>query len=155
MTKDISLGAFLCALGLSGIYLTAQVKSSTFTDDPGPHLFPYFACAILILCGLGMAFSARSRGPREPDAQDAYMTQAEVARGALLIGLFIFYGLALWLVGFHVATPIMTFAFYACIAGRERFSVLRGAIYSAAVYGALYLLFITFLQSYLPEGQVF
>jgi hypothetical protein len=155
MTKDISLGAFLCALGLAGIYLTAQVPTSTFTDDPGPHLFPFFSCAILILCGFGMAITARGREVRGQDSQEPFMTPTEVARSALLIGLLVLYGLSLWLVGFHIATPIMTFAFYACIAGRERLSVLRGAIYTAAVYGALYLLFITFLHSYLPEGQVF
>ena len=80
------------------------------------------------------------------------MTAVEVRRSAQLMGIFAIYGLALWLVGFDIATLVMTFVFYAAIAGRERFSVWRGIIYALATYGALYLLFVIFLQSYLPEG---
>lgn len=152
MTRDYTLAAFLIGIGLVAALLTMQVPSSTFTDDPGPHLFPYFASAILVLCGVGIAATARSRAGRDDPIAASFMTRAEVRRSALLMGVFVFYGFALWLVGFHIATLVMTFVFYAAIAGRERFSLWRGLVFTLAVYGGLYLLFITFLQSYLPEG---
>jgi len=155
MTRDYTLAAFLIGIGLVAALLTMQVPSSTFTDDPGPHLFPYFACAILILCGVGIAVTARSRAGRDDPLEGGFMTRSEVRRSALLMGVFVVYGIALWLVGFHIATLVMTFVFYAAIAGRDRFSLWRGLVFTLAVYGGLYVLFITFLQSYLPEGVLF
>lgn len=154
MTRDTFLGAFTVLLGVAGAYLTAQVPSSTFTDDPGPHLFPYFACAMLVICGCGIVATGLRRAGAGGRAE-SFMSPVEWARSAILLGVFALYGLALWLVGFHLATPFMTFVFYAAIAGRAKFSLWRGALYALITYGALYLLFVWFLRSYLPEGILF
>ena len=154
MTRDTFLGAFTILVGVAGALLTAQVPSSTFTDDPGPHLFPYFACAMLVLCGCGIVATGFRRAGVASQAE-GFMSPGDWARSAILMGVFALYGIALWLVGFHLATPIMTFVFYAAIAGRQKVSLWRGALYALLTYGALYLLFVWFLRSYLPEGLLF
>jgi len=152
MSKDIYLGISTAAIGIGGAMVTAQVPSSTFTDDPGPHLFPYFACAMLFLCGCGIAVTGLRRANV---AAETYLRPAEWGRAAILMAVFALYGIALWLVGFHLATPFMTFVFYAAIAGPRKISLWRGALYALVTYAALYLLFFWFLRSYLPEGILF
>ena len=42
MKNDKHLGLIILALGITGILLTMQIPVKTFTDDPGPRVFPYF-----------------------------------------------------------------------------------------------------------------
>lgn len=151
MTTDKPLGAGLIAFGLAGIAVTLQINVRTFNDDPGPQLFPMIGFALLILCGLGMLLSAMRATPAAAEPKD----KEGLTRGALMFGLLVLYSVALWLVGYYVATPLMAYAFYHVIAGPKRRVPWRGAIYALAITGGVHLLFATFLGTLLPRGILF
>ena len=151
MTTDKPLGAGLIAFGLAGIAVTLQINVRTFNDDPGPQLFPMIGFGLLILCGLGMFLSAMRATPAAAEPKD----KEGLTRGALMFGLLVLYSVALWLVGYYVATPLMVYAFYHVIAGPERRVPWRGAIYALAITVGVHLLFATFLGTLLPRGILF
>lgn len=148
MNTDRPLGAALLALGTGGIVLASQLSVRTFNNDPGPKLFPIFACVILIICGLGLILQRQS-----DDAPP--MDRAALVRGVSMAVLLGFYALALWLVGFHAASLLAVFGLYWIIAGPKRRVWWRGMIYAGAVTLGVHLLFATALGAFLPRGVLF
>lgn len=145
MNTDKPLGAALIALGASGIAIASQISVRTFNNDPGPKLFPIMACAILIVCGLGLLLQRKST---EADP----ILAEEWQRGALMAALLIGYAVGLWMVGFHLATLIGGFASYWVIAGPERRRLMNGAIYAVGLTMAVHLVFAVALGAFLPRG---
>ncbi|WP_323021529.1 tripartite tricarboxylate transporter TctB family protein [Pararhodobacter sp.] len=148
MNTDRPLGAGLLALGVAGIAVASQITVRTFNDDPGPKLFPIFACAILVICGLGLILT-------KPADEGRKMDPEAMIRGLTMAGLLLFYALALWLVGFYLASLSAVFGLYWIIAGPQRRVWWRGLIYAAAVTGSVHLLFHTALNAFLPRGILF
>lgn len=148
MNTDRPLGAALVAIGGAGILIALQISVRTFNNDPGPKLFPVMACTILVICGVGLLFK-RSHEPAPP------ISGAEWRRGIAMAGMLVGYAAGLWLVGFYPATLIGSFAIYYIIAGRDRRSLLRGAIYAALVTGVVHLVFRVALGAFLPHGILF
>lgn len=148
MNADRPLGAALLAVGTGGIALAMQLSVRTFNNDPGPKLFPIFACVILIICGLGLLV-------RRPVGEVPAINQAEFIRGTTMAALLVFFALGLWLVGFYIASLLAVFALYWVIAGPERRSWWRGALYAALVTLGVHLLFSTALGAFLPRGILF
>ena len=156
MKTDKLLGAGLIAFAIAGMLVTMQISVRTFNDDPGPKLFPLMGFSILLLCGLGMLLT----GMKTPEGtvigeEVGRGTPAAMTRGTVMFGLLVAYSLALWLLGYYIATPLMVFAFYHTIAGPERRVWWRGALYALAVTGGLYLVFAELLNTLLPTGILF
>ena len=145
MNTERPLGAALLALGAGGIAVASQISVRTFNSDPGPKLFPIFACAILVICGIGLLLS-------KPEGDQRKLDTTALLRGLTMAALLVGYALGLWLVGFDIATPVAVFALYWVIAGAERRVWWRGLIYAVAVTGAVHLLFAVALNAFLPHG---
>lgn len=145
MNTDKPLGAGLIALGLAGIWASMQITVRTFNDDPGPKLFPIFAFAILILCGIGMLAFVKPYDHKGP-------SNAALMRGGVMAVLFVGYGVALWLFGFHIATVVMVYLFYHLIAGPDRRKLWVGAVYAVLVTAGVHFVFASLLNSFLPQG---
>ncbi|MFD1796993.1 tripartite tricarboxylate transporter TctB family protein [Paracoccus aurantiacus] len=148
MNTDKPLGAALLVLGAGGVISAAQISVRTFNNDPGPKLFPMMACAILIICGLGLLL-------RKSNRVTPAIPATEWRRGLTMAGLLVGYALGLWLVGFHAATFIGGFALYWAIAGPEKRSLMRGAIYALLLTLGVHLVFKTMLGTFLPQGFLF
>ncbi|MBD8892652.1 tripartite tricarboxylate transporter TctB family protein [Roseibium litorale] len=149
MNTDRPLGATLLALGAGGIALALQLSVRTFNNDPGPKLFPIFACAILVICGLGLLLQPARDDHHSP------LRREEFWRGTGMAALLCFFAVALWLVGFHLASLLATFGLYWIIAGPERRVWWCGVIYAAGVTLGVHLLFATALGAFLPRGILF
>lgn len=145
MNTDKPLGLGLVLLGGAGIVGAMQMHAQTFNDDPGPKLFPILACIILVICGAGLLLQ------RKTDAEDAAVP-GSFGRGAVIFAALCLYALALWIVGFHIATPVGVFALYYIIAGPKRV-LWQGVVYSIAVTVIVHLVFATLLGAYLPQGM--
>ncbi|MBT9386258.1 tripartite tricarboxylate transporter TctB family protein [Pseudooceanicola sp. CBS1P-1] len=140
----------LVAVGLIVIAMTSRITYTSFTDDPGPRLFPYLGAAVLILSGLSIFVKACRDKPGSAIPVD----RALMLRGAMLFALMGLYALAMKLVGFYPATPVAVFALYWMIAGASR-RLWRGIVLGLATTLFIYLLFTLGLQSYLPEASLF
>ena len=145
MNSDKPLGAVLLAIGAGGVIAASQFNVRTFNNDPGPKLFPMLACAILVICGLGLLLRHAAR-------EQPAIPSGEWQRGLVMAGLLVGYALGLWLVGFHIATLAGSFALYWVIAGPERRNALHGAVYAALLTLAVHLIFKTMLGAFLPHG---
>lgn len=150
MKRDHVLGTVLVLLGLLGLWMTAQIPVKTFTDDPGPRLFPNLGSIVLIISGCGVALLGRV-GPA--DDGERGLDAAAVRRMLVMAGALVAYTLAMWLVGFYPATWVMTLVFHALIAGPERRSLVRGAIFSTVLTAVVWLVFTRGLNAFLPQGQ--
>ena len=151
MKKNQVLGMVILLVGIVFVVLTTQIPVRSITDDPGPRVFPYFACSILIISGIGIMFGKKARaGSGEP-----FLTKDGWKRVGILTGLFVLYAVGLAILGFFIATPIMLYLFYHVVAGPTRRSVLRGLIFSAVSFVAIYLVFARVLHSFLPPGMIF
>ena len=148
MNTDRPLGAALLALGAGGIALASQLSVRTFNNDPGPKLFPIFACTILVICGLGLILKRAEGDTRAMDRET-------MLRGGAMAAILGFFALALWLIGFHAASLLAVFALYWVIAGPERRIWWRGAVYAVLVTLGVHLLFATALGAFLPRGILF
>lgn len=148
MNTDRPLGAALLALGAGGIALASTLSVRTFNNDPGPKLFPIFACVILVICGLGLILQ-RPADDQRPMDRDALL------RGASMAAMLGIFALALWLVGFHAASLVAVFGLYWIIAGPERRVWWRGIVYAVATTVGVHLLFATALGAFLPRGILF
>lgn len=153
MKKDTILGLVILILGLILLFLTSQIPVKTFTDDPGPRIFPYFGSSILVICGIGILVLQGKKTGNEKT--EPFLTKAGWKRAGIMTFLFVIYAVALKFLGFHIATPIMVFLFYRQIAGPGKRYIIRGIIYSLATYGVVYLVFSVLLHSFLPPGILF
>ncbi|MBE9638357.1 tripartite tricarboxylate transporter TctB family protein [Salipiger mangrovisoli] len=142
----------LIGLGLIVVWLTSRITYTSFTDDPGPRLFPYFGAAVLILSGLGIFLRA---GRSEIAEETIPVDRAQIRRGGIFFVLLALYALAMKLFGFYAVTPLLVFAVYWLIAGPKRRAVWRGAVLGLGCTLAVYLLFTLGLGSYLPEASMF
>lgn len=142
----------LIGLGLIVAGMTSQITYTSFTDDPGPRLFPYFGAAVLILSGIAIFLRA---GRSEIAEETIPVDRPQLLRGGLFFALLALYALAMKLFGFYAVTPLLLFAFYWLIAGPKRRVLWRGVVLSLAITGAVYLLFTLGLGSYLPEASIF
>lgn len=153
MKRDHLLGLLLVLIGLAGLLMTAQIPVRTFTDDPGPRLFPTVGFVVLILSGLGIALVGRGGGEDGGEGGPPLNARAWRRLAAMALAL-IGYALAMWVFGFYPATVVMTMVFYAMIAGPERRSLIRGAVFSLIVTAAVWAVFGKALNAFLPQGML-
>ncbi len=151
MKNNRQLGILILALGIIGVLMTMQIPVQTFTDDPGPRVFPYLGSILLLISGLGLILSPQ----KQTEKSGPFLTKEGWIRAAKMTALFILYALALKIIGFYIATPIMVFFFYRQIAGPEKTRIVRGIIYSLITFGSVYFVFGKVLNSFLPPGMIF
>ncbi|WP_316861307.1 tripartite tricarboxylate transporter TctB family protein [uncultured Cohaesibacter sp.] len=149
MTRDRYLGILLMIAALFLGIVTVQIDYTPMTDDPGPKLFPLFACTILVLCGLGLLIQSKKNQKKQVFQKGYWIKLALVFAGLIA------YGLMLWLIGFKIATPIMLFFFYWQMSQKGQFSLFRALIYTAITFAIIYSFFQYVLGSYLPEGILY
>lgn len=153
-TKDRILGVILLLISLFFFYFTMQQESPRFEGDPGPKMFPLIGCVLTAVCGILTIV--------HPDktAHKTYLTKEEFKRAAKLFGLYAAFLVLIWGVGFMITAPLLLFAISVLFSFESRPDdpwgkrILRSAIYAVIVGGALYLLYVTVLQTQLPTGAL-
>jgi len=152
MKHDRFLGAVIFVLGIVGILLTMQLHVKTFANDPGPGVFPFIASVILVISGFGIFMTKQIEHSK---SGEAFLSKEGWARAGIMTAALVVYAVALRVLGFYISTPILTYAFYRLIAGKEKAKPLKGIIYSLITFGAIYLVFKVMLNSFLPPGMIF
>ena len=153
-TKDRLLGIILLLISLFFFYFTMQQESPRFEGDPGPKMFPLIGCVLTAVCGvLTLVHPEKKEGK-------TYLTREEFKRAAKLFGLYAAFLLLIWALGFMITAPLLLFAISVLFSYESRPDdpigkrLLRSAIYAIIVGAALYLLYVTALQTQLPKGAL-
>ena len=152
--KDRVLGVILLLISLFFFYFTMQQEAARFEGDPGPKMFPLIGCVITAVCGILTLV--------HPDRKEhkQYLSKEEFKRAAKLFGLYAAFLVLIWAVGFMITAPVLLFAISVLFSFESRPDdpwgkrILRSAIYAVIVGGALYLLYVTVLQTQLPTGAL-
>lgn len=152
--KDRLLGIILLLISLFFFYFTMQQDAARFEGDPGPKMFPLVGCVITAVCGVLTIVS-----PSKTEGK-TYLSKEEFKRAAKLFGLYAAFLVLLWGLGFMVTAPLLLFCISVLFSYESRPDdsigkrLLRSAIYAVIVGGALYLLYVTVLQTQLPKGAL-
>ena len=153
-TKDRVLGVILLLISLFFFYFTMQQETARFEGDPGPKMFPLIGCVLTSVCGvLTLVHPEKKEGK-------TYLTKEEFKRAAKLFGLYAAFLLLIWALGFMITAPLLLFAISVLFSYESRPDdpigkrLIRSAIYAIIVGGALYLLYVTALQTQLPKGAL-
>ena len=152
--KDRILGVILLLISLFFFYFTMQQEAARFEGDPGPKMFPLIGCVITAVCGILTLVHPETK------ERKTYLTKEEFKRAAKLFGLYAAFLVLIWAVGFLVTAPLLLFAISVLFSFESRPNdpwgkrLLRSAIYAVVVGGALYLLYVTALQTQLPTGAL-
>ena len=102
----------------------------------------------------------KRRSVSEKKESKTYLTKEELKRAAKLFGLYAAFLLLIWGLGFLITAPVLLFAISVLFSYESRPDdplakrLVRSAIYAVIVGGALYLLYVTVLQTQLPTGAL-
>ena len=152
--KDRLLGIILLLISLFFFYFTMQQETARFEGDPGPKMFPLIGCILTAACGVLTIV--------HPDKKERkqYLTKEEFKRAAKLFGLYAAFLVLIWALGFMITAPLLLFLISVLFSFESRPDdpmkkrLLRSAIYAVIVGAALYLLYVTALQTQLPKGAL-
>ncbi len=152
--KDRLLGIILLLISLFFFIFTMQQESPRFEGDPGPKMFPLIGCIITAVCGvLTVVHPEKKEGK-------TYLNKEEFRRAAKLFGLYAAFLVLIWAIGFMITAPVLLFAISYLFSFESRPDdpkgkrILRSAVYAVVVGAALYLLYVTALQTQLPKGAL-
>jgi len=148
---DRFLGLILVGLGLA-IYLTARTFPMMAGIPYGPGFFPSIAAAGLAVCGIIIAVTGTLKSRAAP-AIGPGATVRSAARGALfrplaIAVIVVFFGLALPVLGFHIAA-FVTVAAAAFVFGAH--PIVAPVLALAAAFGT-HAMFYSVLRVPLPWG---
>ena len=152
--KDRLLGLILLLISLFFFIFTMRQEAPRFEGDPGPKMFPLIGCVLTAACGILTLVH-----PEKKESK-TYLTKEELKRAAKLFGLYAAFLLLIWGLGFLITAPVLLFAISVLFSYESRPDdplakrLLRSAIYAVIVGGALYLLYVTVLQTQLPTGAL-
>ncbi len=149
MNKDRWIGLLTFLFGAGALALTMMIPVQTVTDDPGPRLFPIFGSVLMMLCGLGIFIQARPAGGKP------FLSKEGWKRMGIMFALLIAYAVALRVLGFLIASPIVLFVFIRMIARGKKVSVAYSVGYSLVAVAIVWVVFEKGLNTLLPAGILF
>jgi len=150
MTKDRIVGMILIVLGAL-VAVGAKMMKVTMrlsVGDPGPRLFLYLAAVGLMVCGAGIMLS------RTPDRKMLSLSGDQWKKFILLFLVLAAYLAGLKVLGFLIATPVMTVALVWILKQNKKGNLLGTCVYAIALTAALYVVFVRILSIVLPKGML-
>lgn len=150
MKKDKIVGYLMLITGCCALAMTLMVKipeSSISIGEPGPRLFPMIGSVLILIGGIGLVFQ------KAPETEP-FMSKLEFRRLGQLSVVFVLYAVALYLLGFVAATPIMLYITMSMFAGTREVSKIIKFVYSFAITIMIYIVFYKLLALGLPQGLI-
>ncbi len=148
-TRIIGVGAILTAIFF--FYHTRSIPVPVNIVDPGPRFLPYLAEALILLCGIGMIVESELKKEEEKP----YLTKEGWVRLGLGFGLLVLYAIALTVVGFLIATPVMAFIVINMLSGEKKIPIWVNCLSSVLITASLYMIFTMGFEVMLPQGIFF
>lgn len=139
----------LCVIvfALIVIYATSQLDSlfQLSERDVGPKFFPYAASVGMILCAIGKFITERNTSA-------ALFDKRGWIRAAVVFGLIALYLVAIWLVGYLIATPIFTALLVIAMKEDRKVKPVTVILFSVITTIVLYVVFEKIIMVFLPAG---
>ena len=103
--KDRIGGIIFAIFGALVTSMASGIRMPANLSEPGPRLFPCIAGVGMLICGLGMAVTAKSSGDEAP-----FLEKAGWKRLGIVALTLVLYYFGLEYIGFLIMTPIFAFA---------------------------------------------
>lgn len=148
---ELSMSLTLLALGFVVVFDGFNQPAAISASGIGAGLFPILVGILLVTVSVFLAIQVlrKKRGEPEDAEGDVEVTRLHWRQVAQVIGAFVFFIVALDVVG-YIGTAAITFWVIANAIGAR--SHMRSALIALAVAAAVYLLFTLVLRIELPAG---
>lgn len=130
------------------------LRQATLIEDMTVHLtsnrlFPYMTIGLVLALTVGLLLSTFLPVPAA-QFPAGYWRRAVSSKRLLTLGAFVLYLALLQVVGFLAASALFIVGTTAMLSPRVRHDLPIAAAIAAGVVGACYLIFVLWLQFYLP-----
>ena len=141
----------LCVMAFAVIliYATSQLDSlfSLSERDVGPKFFPYAAAVGLIICAAGKFITERKKSTPLFDWKGWMKT-------IIVFGTIALYLIAIYVMGYLVATPIFTALLVIIMREDRRVKPIAVILFSVITTAVLYVVFEKIIMVFLPSGII-
>lgn len=151
--RELIAAVVLIALGIGYGWLTAGLPERAMPNTPGPRFFPWIVTVSLLALAVTLLVRALRRSSSQTEGEPGIVSGRGHGRGrgAVALGAFVVYTLALPAAGFLAAT-IPFFAVLMALFGERRWWLL--GIGAVAVPVLVFVLFRHGFQIILPAGRI-
>ena len=152
--KDFGLGVFCILFAALIIYLSLQLKATSYEGDPGPKMFPIIGSVIMAICGIALIVAPEKE-------QKVFLSWKQWKAAFGLFGMYVGLALLLWLLGFMIAVPIVLFIVTFMLSklsvkdATVKRRLLISLIYGVVGGAVLYLAYVVGLKAQMPTGLLF
>lgn len=147
MKKDQVIGAISVLCGLVFGYMTSLIPDSNMVGDPGSRIFPYIACVLFLICGIGLLITGAKKEDEGP-----FLAVGQWIRLAAMLGCMIVYYFLFEIIGFIPLSVVLLFAVGLLFAEGENVPWWKNLIFAVIVTIFLYFTFGKLLSVPLPMG---
>ena len=147
--KDRIGGIIFAIFGALVTSMASGIRMPANLSEPGPRLFPCIAGVGMLICGLGMAVTAKSSGDEAP-----FLEKAGWKRLGIVALTLVLYYFGLEYIGFLIMTPIFAFAVIMILSSGKKINRILAWIVAVLTTVILYLLFQKVFVILLPAGKL-
>lgn len=155
MCRDRILSIILLAVSAFFAIKANNQKASNLMGDPGPKVFPWIGCGILVLCAIYLFIKPK------PDGKKMQLSKEEWKRLGLMMGLYLFIVLGTVFFGIMYTLPVALF-FISYLFSKsskpeltKKKRIIQTLIYTVCLSAALYLVYVVLLDVRLKSGILF
>lgn len=148
--KDLAGGISFAVFGLIVALIASGIKMPANLSEPGPRLFPYISGIGMLVCGIGMALTAKAN-----EQVENFLSREGWKRLAVVAAALILYYIGLEWIGFIIMTPVFAFSVILILSSGKKINKAVAAVIAVITTAALYLLFQKVFMIFLPTGKFF
>lgn len=153
--RDRILAVILLVISAFFALQARVLPDSNLQNDPGPKVFPWIGCAILALCAVYLLIKPG------PTGKKMNLSKEEWKRLGVMMGLYLLIVFGTLLFGIIYTLPVVLFIISYLFSKSskpdmpKKKRILTTLIYTVAVSGALFLIYVVALDVRLKPGILF
>lgn len=154
LCRDRVLAIILMVISAFFAIQASMLRASNLDGDPGPKVFPWMACILLLACAIFLFIK-----PGVP-SKKMNLSKAEWKRLGALLGMYFVIVFGTILIGIMYTLPIALFIISYMFSKSSKPNLdnkkrlIETAIYTVGVSAALYLIYVVALGVQLKSGII-
>lgn len=151
--KDFGLGVFSVIASAVIVWLSMQLKATSYEGDPGPRMFPLMGAAVMGVCGLVLLI-------KQDGEEKTFLTPRQWRDAGTIFLIYIAMVVLLYLFGFIVAVPVILFVLTFVLSklsmadASVKKRLISSLIYAIVAGALIYVAYVIGLQAALPKGII-
>ncbi|WP_326975051.1 tripartite tricarboxylate transporter TctB family protein [Caproicibacter sp. BJN0012] len=155
LKKDQIAGTIFILFAVVLFLNTGSIRVVANMDEPGARAFPYFVEGLLVVCSLGIMFGKTRKEKESEKNREPFLDRVGWIRLGMAIGVMLLYAVALQIIGFIVATPLLTIGFIYTLRSGRKVSLATSILIAVLTTVVVYFGFTKGFNIPLPEGILF